>query len=61
MLCFPLLHSPQSTLSQVEQLAKAGGEAVPPFVLAALLLHLPLLFAACEAAARVRHQAVAAA
>ena len=43
----------------MEQLVKAGGEAVPPLVLAALLLNLAL--AVWAAAARVRHQAAAAA
>ena len=43
----------------MKQLVKAGGEAVPPLVLAALLLHLALLLTACVAAARVRHQAAA--
>ena len=45
----------------MEQLVKAGGDAVSPLVLAALLLHLTLLLAVWAAAARVRHQAAAAA
>ena len=56
-----ILPSNQSTPSQVEQLVEAGGEAVPPLVLAPLLLPLALLLAARAAAARVGHQAAAAA
>ena len=43
------MHSPDIPCLQVNQLDKAGGEAVSSLVLAALLFHLALLLTAADA------------